>query len=62
METLMNFRIPEDLKQRFQASCAAQKSNMTAEINRFVQWFVTNAPAPKVMGTWLPREDYDRVR
>lgn len=47
METLLNFRIPTDLKHRFQVLCAERKSNMTAEINRFILEYVGIPPTSK---------------
>lgn len=37
---LMNFRIPSRLKAEFENTCAALRTNMTAEINRMIRDFV----------------------
>ena len=43
---LMNFKIPEALKNQFQHSCRNIQSNMTVEINRMIRDFVkTNKEA-----------------
>ena len=45
METLMNFRIPTDLKTNFQTLCSERKSTMTTEIVRFILDYVGNTPS-----------------
>lgn len=52
MERLMNFRIPEDLKHKFQNLCMERKSTMTTEIVRFILDFVGNTPTTSKRTTW----------
>ena len=40
---LMNFRIPSDLKLRFERICQQLRTNMTAEMNRMIRDFVKNS-------------------
>ena len=37
---LMNFRIPSRLKEEFEITCSALRTNMTAEMNRMIRDFV----------------------
>jgi hypothetical protein len=52
METLMNFRIPTDLKHRFQGLCNERKSTMTTEIVRFILDYVGNTSGKTNPSTW----------
>jgi hypothetical protein len=52
METLLNFRIPLDLKHRFQGLCADRKSTMTTEIVRFILEYVGNTSSKSNSNTW----------
>ena len=52
METLMNFRVPEDLKRKFQNLCAERKSTMTTEIVRFILDYVGNTSSKTNSNTW----------
>lgn len=52
METLMNFRVPEDLKRKFQNLCTERKSTMTAEIVRFILDYVGNTSSMTNSNTW----------
>ena len=40
---LMNFRIPSDLKMKFEETCSKLRTNMTAEMNRMIRDFVKNS-------------------
>ena len=52
METLMNFRLPGDLKQQFQNLCNERKSTMTTEIVRFILDYVGNTPSKSNQRVW----------
>ena len=52
METLMNFRIPTDLKTNFQTLCSERKSTMTTEIVRFILDYVGNTPSNSNHRVW----------
>ena len=52
METLMNFRVPEDLKRKFQNLCTERKSAMTTEIVRFILDYVGNTPSKSNIRVW----------
>ncbi|MEY5028048.1 MAG: hypothetical protein RLZ63_363 [Pseudomonadota bacterium] len=52
METLMNFRIPTDLKHRFKGLCTERKSTMTTEIVRFILDYVGNTSGKTNSNTW----------
>lgn len=52
METLMNFRVPEDLKRKFQNLCTERKSTMTTEIVRFILDYVGNTSSKTNSNTW----------
>ena len=52
METLMNFRLPGDLKQQFQTICNERKSTMTTEIVRFILDYVGNTPSKSNTYVW----------
>jgi predicted transcriptional regulator len=52
METLMNFRVPEDLKRKFQNLCTERKSTMTTEIVRFILDYVGNTSGKTNSNTW----------
>lgn len=52
METLMNFRVPEDLKLKFQNLCMERKSTMTTEIVRFILDYVGNTSSKTNSNTW----------
>ena len=52
METLMNFRIPTDLKTNFQTLCNERKSTMTTEIVRFILDYVGNTPSKSNNRVW----------
>ena len=52
METLMNFRLPGDLKQQFQNLCSERKSTMTTEIVRFILDYVGNTPSKSNHRVW----------
>jgi hypothetical protein len=52
METLMNFRLPGDLKQQFKTICNERKSTMTTEIVRFILDYVGNTPSKSNTCVW----------
>lgn len=52
MEILMNFRVPEDLKRKFQNLCTERKSTMTTEIVRFILDYVGNTSSKTNSNTW----------
>ena len=52
MEKLMNFRIPADLKTKFQDLCNERKSTMTTEIVRFILDYVGNTPSKSNRRIW----------
>ena len=52
METLMNFRLPGDLKEKFQTLCNERKSTMTTEIVRFILDYVGNTPNRSNRPVW----------
>ena len=52
METLMNFRLPGDLKQQFQNLCSERKSTMTTEIVRFILDYVGNTQSKSNHRVW----------
>jgi hypothetical protein len=52
METLMNFRIPTDLKTNFQTLCSERKSTMTTEIVRFILDYVGNTQSKSNIRVW----------
>jgi hypothetical protein len=52
METLMNFRLPGDLKEQFQTLCNERKSTMTTEIVRFILDYVGNTPSRSNHRVW----------
>ena len=52
METLMNFRVPTDLKTNFQHLCLERKSTMTTEIVRFILDYVGNTPSKSNQHVW----------
>ena len=51
-EQLLNFRIPTDLKTRFQGLCLERKSSMTTELVRFILDYVGNTPGKSNPSTW----------
>ena len=62
METLMNFRIPADLKQHFQSLCIERKSTMTTEIVRFILDYVGNTPSKTERPTWSKKSEVHHAR
>lgn len=51
-EQLLNFRIPSDLKTRFQGLCYERKSTMTTEIVRLILDYVGNTSGKTNTSTW----------
>jgi hypothetical protein len=51
-EQLLNFRIPTDLKTRFQGLCYERKSTMTTEIVRLILDYVGNTSGKSNPSTW----------
>lgn len=51
-EQLLNFRIPCDLKNRFQGLCYERKSTMTTEIVRLILDYVGNTGGKTNPSTW----------
>lgn len=37
---ILNFRIPDPLKDEFQTACRALRTSMTAELNRMIRKFI----------------------
>jgi hypothetical protein len=62
METLMNFRIPTDLKTNFQHLCLERKSTMTTEIVRFILDYVGNTPSKTGRPTWSKKSEVHHAR
>ena len=52
METLINLRLPGDLKQQFQTICNERKSTMTTEIVRFILDYVGNTQSKSNTRVW----------
>ena len=52
METLLNFRIPTDLKTRFQGLCYERKSTMTTELVRFILDYLGSTSGKTNPSTW----------
>ena len=51
-DTLMNFRIPKELKEEFQEKCIQRRTTMTAEIVRYILDFVGNVPSKSDDKVW----------
>ncbi len=62
MSTLVNFRMPTDLKAPFQEICRKRRTTMTTEIVRFILDYVGNTPGATDTPTWTKQRSNDNAR